>query len=55
MDNPKPDATHDVRSDEPEARRRRDAGVPLEEERVDRPADRPEDTGEATSDDRDAG
>lgn len=39
MDNPKPDATPNVRPDEPEARRRRDAGVPTKDERVDGSAD----------------
>jgi hypothetical protein len=28
MDNPKPDAVNDVRPDEPESRKRRDAGMP---------------------------
>jgi hypothetical protein len=32
MDNPKPDAATNVHPDEPDARRRRDAGLPTKEE-----------------------
>jgi hypothetical protein len=39
MDNPHPEAVNDVRPDEPDARRRRDAGVPVGHRQDDRSGD----------------